>query len=268
MVALATEFASPRKSPAAEKRSRGRVQLPGLRYYNPTLGRWVNRDPIGELGGVALMTFLANTPVDATDSLGLSASGQLHGCEYFKKLSLKKYASGDPTIRKKAAHMRNSCGFKGKIKTKCSCKGDCDGATNGYFDHPRTIVLCANKFRSRDDWEEIWRHEFSHLFDAACGAGSSCKPNSSGYRQDVCSEIRAYEGDPSVPADELIARAADSVAASCCQGSATECEPGIGSKWQKAWDRAHAVAGDIRSQCTGLDPLDPLPSLPPSQPGR
>ena len=50
MVALATEFTSPRKSCSPKTPIGDRVQLPGLRYYNPELGRWVSRDPIGEDG--------------------------------------------------------------------------------------------------------------------------------------------------------------------------------------------------------------------------
>ncbi len=40
------------------------------RYYSPTLGRWISRDPIGEEGGVCLYTFAANSPVIAIDPLG------------------------------------------------------------------------------------------------------------------------------------------------------------------------------------------------------
>jgi RHS repeat-associated protein len=48
-----------------------RVKERGLRFYSATLSRWVNRDPIGERGGVDLYVFLGNGPVDAFDRLGL-----------------------------------------------------------------------------------------------------------------------------------------------------------------------------------------------------
>jgi RHS repeat-associated protein len=44
----------------------------GYRYYNPTTGRWLSRDPIAEEGGVNLCGFVANTPVNAVDVLGLA----------------------------------------------------------------------------------------------------------------------------------------------------------------------------------------------------
>ena len=40
-------------------------------YYNASTGRWINRDPLGELGGVNLYGFVVNDPVVHTDKLGL-----------------------------------------------------------------------------------------------------------------------------------------------------------------------------------------------------
>jgi len=39
-------------------------------HYDPTLGRWLNRDPIAEDGGVNLYGFVGNDGVDRTDLLG------------------------------------------------------------------------------------------------------------------------------------------------------------------------------------------------------
>jgi RHS repeat-associated protein len=41
------------------------------RYYEPNLQRWVNRDPIGELGGINLYSLSNNDPVDKYDRYGL-----------------------------------------------------------------------------------------------------------------------------------------------------------------------------------------------------
>jgi RHS repeat-associated protein len=43
----------------------------GYRYYHPQTGRWINRDPIGEEGGLNLYGFLGNDGVDSIDLLGL-----------------------------------------------------------------------------------------------------------------------------------------------------------------------------------------------------
>ena len=43
----------------------------GYRFYSPELGRWPNRDPMGEEGGVNLFGNVGNDPVDRVDYLGL-----------------------------------------------------------------------------------------------------------------------------------------------------------------------------------------------------
>ncbi|MGD8454723.1 MAG: RHS repeat-associated core domain-containing protein, partial [Phycisphaerae bacterium] len=42
----------------------------GRRLYDPLLGRWINRDPIGEDGGVNLYAHARNDPVNRSDYLG------------------------------------------------------------------------------------------------------------------------------------------------------------------------------------------------------
>jgi RHS repeat-associated protein len=44
----------------------------GYRYYSPSLGRFINRDPIGEQGGINLYAFVGNDPVNRWDYLGLN----------------------------------------------------------------------------------------------------------------------------------------------------------------------------------------------------
>ncbi|MCI5193369.1 MAG: RHS repeat-associated core domain-containing protein, partial [Candidatus Electrothrix sp. AU1_5] len=43
----------------------------GYRFYAPGVGRWINRDPIGEAGGINLYGFVGNDPIDNIDYLGL-----------------------------------------------------------------------------------------------------------------------------------------------------------------------------------------------------
>ena len=44
----------------------------GYRFYVPMLGRWINRDPIGEEGGTNLYEFVKNNGVGKVDALGLA----------------------------------------------------------------------------------------------------------------------------------------------------------------------------------------------------
>ncbi len=63
-----------RQHPACgQKPLRGPIHnaISGYRYYNPELGRWINRDPIGEMGGLNLYAFVGNAPLHRVDPLGL-----------------------------------------------------------------------------------------------------------------------------------------------------------------------------------------------------
>jgi RHS repeat-associated protein len=42
----------------------------GYRYYNPSTGRWLSREPLGELGGANLYAFARNSPIGVIDLLG------------------------------------------------------------------------------------------------------------------------------------------------------------------------------------------------------
>ena len=44
------------------------------RHYSPTLGRFMQPDPIGYDGGVNLYAYVGNVPLNAIDPLGLAAS--------------------------------------------------------------------------------------------------------------------------------------------------------------------------------------------------
>ena len=43
----------------------------GFRFYDPSLQRWINQDPLGEAGGINLYGFVGNDPVNFVDRWGL-----------------------------------------------------------------------------------------------------------------------------------------------------------------------------------------------------
>ena len=47
------------------------------RYYNPSDGRWINRNPIAEQGGWDLYGFVKNNPIVNIDGLGLIRVGNI-----------------------------------------------------------------------------------------------------------------------------------------------------------------------------------------------
>jgi RHS repeat-associated protein len=58
----------------------------GYRFYNASLGRWINRDPIEERGGANLSAFNGNDTINGIDVLGEYI--QVCADSYFKKLGL------------------------------------------------------------------------------------------------------------------------------------------------------------------------------------
>jgi RHS repeat-associated protein len=47
------------------------LYLTHYRVYNPANGKWLNRDPIAERGGINLYGYVASNPIDKVDSKGL-----------------------------------------------------------------------------------------------------------------------------------------------------------------------------------------------------
>ncbi len=51
--------------------SRTNLALTWFRQYNPALGKWLSRDPLGENAGLSLYTYTENNPISFVDPLGL-----------------------------------------------------------------------------------------------------------------------------------------------------------------------------------------------------
>jgi len=63
-------------------------EVSGLRYYNPSTGRWLNRDPSEENGGPNLYAFTENDPVDSLDILGRETWHYTHSISDVPELTL------------------------------------------------------------------------------------------------------------------------------------------------------------------------------------
>jgi RHS repeat-associated protein len=63
----------------------------GYRYYSPSLGRWLTRDPLEEEGGISLYAFVGNEPGNLTDPFGMDVGddGDLRNYWYWGKGAVK-----------------------------------------------------------------------------------------------------------------------------------------------------------------------------------
>jgi RHS repeat-associated protein len=53
------------------RHAKSNLNLAVYRAYDPDLGRWLNRDPIAEKGGLNLYRYVNNDPIKLSDRLGL-----------------------------------------------------------------------------------------------------------------------------------------------------------------------------------------------------
>jgi RHS repeat-associated protein len=63
----------------------------GYRYYNPTLGKWLGREPLGEGESPNLYNFVRNNAVNSFDRLGLEwIQAIYHGEDYYHKYTISR----------------------------------------------------------------------------------------------------------------------------------------------------------------------------------
>ena len=62
----------------------------GYRYYQPSTGRWLSRDPIEEDGGLNLYGFLANDGINQVDGVGLMTESEMEADQKLWDNAVKK----------------------------------------------------------------------------------------------------------------------------------------------------------------------------------
>ena len=112
----------------------------GYRYYNPSTGRWLSKDPIEEKGGLNLYDFSANDGVNHCDYFGWTWNFKINDTGYHDPIpgvswnGRKYFTTGLTTLTKWQVSVRLvpcPCGYK--------LRSDGDGAADFWWSTPQAI---------------------------------------------------------------------------------------------------------------------------------
>ncbi len=98
----------------------------GFRYYNPSTGRWLNRDPLEEKGGRNLYGFVVNNPISSIDPVGLKkVYGNWCGSDWTGGQKYQYDPNGGPYLPPidaldSACEKHDKCYFKCRQKFPCN----------------------------------------------------------------------------------------------------------------------------------------------------
>lgn len=166
------------------------LHLALYRAYDADLGRWLNRDPIGEAGGINLYGYVGNDPVNKIDPFGLE-QWPIEVCkaivQYMASLAAKMVSNDKLGIIDLETSVRF---FQQLALYNAHCKGDDDGGGDDGPDSPPRVPVpvkgldrCPQPIpavnRSWSDWTyglpaRRYRTPFSHAapgLAVAAGAG-------------------------------------------------------------------------------------------------
>ena len=79
-------------------------------HYDPNIGRWISRDPIGERGGINLYGMVGNDSVNRWDLLGLLVTAKYD-------ISSQKFTASDGGVKLECGEAQCSCGDNKKDNT-------------------------------------------------------------------------------------------------------------------------------------------------------
>ena len=119
-------------------------------FYDPNTQRWINRDPIGETGGINLSGFVANNAISHYDAVGLFFAG----------------CSRDPCA--------DPCGDAKKAKLDKGHVGGtvcCGGKKYSCVWKPSGVFGASSKKAQQIISKCVKTHEDTHLDDIDCPSG-------------------------------------------------------------------------------------------------
>lgn len=106
----------------------------GYRSYNPSVGRWLSRDPIEELGGDNIYSHALNDPVLRFDSYGLSTAEQVEEVKKEIELIQKMHDLAKEMIENFEKCKGQCYGISSAVAHYCSCFRDAAGSPDDFAD--------------------------------------------------------------------------------------------------------------------------------------
>ena len=196
----------------------------GYRFYSPSMGRWINRDPLGEAGGVNLYAMVGNSPVNGVDEYGLIPNKALLPKKY-QKYQGTNFSRKEMDILNRL-HQKMEAGGAGVLVPYLKYGGKADLGRDekgrkvlaytrtGRFYMIGTITTLDNDFFTRKDTYfqsqlQILIHEALHAYVGvkATGGAPSNPPHARVYEwaQKIADNIEAG-GTTKIPTnlDEVI----------------------------------------------------------------
>ena len=161
-----------------------RVTVYGFRFYSPELGRWLSRDPIGEMGGENLYVFLFNASVNFVEQLGLVVlmvrpSSAPEGIPYTYLPRLPEDAAGFLISRFSASCI-------------CGCQDDGRVGMHCIADLLFHILI---KSTHRHAPEGTYGHEQQHVLSILSQVSAQIVPTLESYEHFRYPDMSACEGD-------------------------------------------------------------------------
>ena len=140
--AARSKMHAPRFSCGVKNAYRGlRVENPGLRLYNPSIGRWISRDPIEEEDTANIYSFVRSNPISIQDYLGLARLN-------WKEMSLVRPRSSSFTKIQIITHARKAKEFLYKCGINVTFAfDDVWEVMNAFWGRPvtcriKTVMFC------------------------------------------------------------------------------------------------------------------------------
>jgi RHS repeat-associated protein len=139
------------------------------RFYEPNLQRWLNRDPIGELGAINLYGFIHNNPINSVDLHGLSVLGDAwEALKWLYKgpcgLGVGRWASANYFKRQddaRYAHCMVSC----KIAEWC---GKDTAVVAGFAKEFKDLITCVYQGLRTGKWDSAQCRSAFQPSDFSC----------------------------------------------------------------------------------------------------